>query len=354
MIDEPLTLKSGVTVPGRVALAPLTNTQSQPDGTLADAERRWLARRAAGGFPWMSTCATFVSEEGHAWTGQLGIASDDHVAGLTELASAMKAHGAFAVTQLHHGGAKATRAPERLSTVDGEGQRGATAADLQRVVDDFVAAAQRAQRAGFDGVELHGANGYLFTQFLAPADNPRTDAWGGELAGRAKLLRDAVRAVRAAVPHPFTLGVRLSPVDGFAQRGLVLADGVQVAAWLAEDGVDFVHLSLRQAAGPPPNDPDAGIVATAVREALPRDVALLSAGGLWTVEDVRATFATGVDVAVLGTCAIGNPDWPKQAADPSFEPVRLPWTEDHLANVDVSPPFLDYLRNFRGFVVGGR
>ncbi|MEN0065086.1 MAG: NADH:flavin oxidoreductase [Myxococcota bacterium] len=346
-----LTLRSGATLSGRTALAPLTNLQSHTDGTLGEDELRFMARRAAGGFAWLSTCATFVSEEGHAWDGQLGIAHDGHLEGLTRLASAMKAHGGLAITQLHHGGAKASLAPVRLSTVDGENQRGATPADLERVKHDFVAAATRAQRAGFDGVEIHGANGYLFTQFLAPKDNPRQDEWGGSLEARARLLRETVRAVRAAVPHPFTVGVRISPVDVWAERGLVLADGLTLGDWLVQDGIDFLHLSLAQADGPPPHEPDAPRVATAFREALSAEVPILAAGGLWTAEDVDRAHAAGVDIAVLGRSAIGNPDWPKLAREPGYEPARPPWSAAQLEEASVGRDFVQYLRKFRTLVV---
>ena len=147
-LDQSFVLPCGLEIPNRIAMAPLTNTQSHADGTLADDELGWLEMRARGGFRWISTCAAFVSEEGHAWKGQLGIASDSHLPGLTRLAAALREHGATAVVQLHHGGAKAALSPGRpLSTVDGgpAGCRGATPDDIDRVTADFVAAARRAE-----------------------------------------------------------------------------------------------------------------------------------------------------------------------------------------------------------------
>jgi 2,4-dienoyl-CoA reductase-like NADH-dependent reductase (Old Yellow Enzyme family) len=335
------------------ALAPLTNTQSHPDGTLSDDELRWLVRRA-GHFDFIETCATFVSAEGHAWRGQLGISSDAHLPGLTRLASAIAAAGSIGLVQLHHAGKQATLAPQKLSTVDGDGVRGATEADIARVIGDFVAAALRAERAGFGGVEVHGANGYLFTQFLAPADNPRTDAYGGDLVGRARFLREAVRAVRAAVSPGFLVGVRISPVDVWSKRGLVLADAVQLAAWLAEDGVDFLHASLSNASGSPPHEDVDTPVVTALRAALPDDVRLLAAGGIWTRADADRARAAGVDVPVLGRAAIAHPDWPQASLQPDFTPMRSGWTREHLQAVDVGPAFIQYLSGFPGLVEGGR
>lgn len=346
-------LRCGLQLPNARALAPLTNTQSAPDGVLREEELRWLVRRARGGFGVVSTCAAFVSEEGHAWRGQLGVSDGRHLPGLRRLAGALADAGSVPIVQLHHGGVQALLAPDPIAPMDTDTARAATEQDLARVTDDFVAAALRAEAAGFAGVEVHGANGYLFTQFLAPADNLRSDAWGDGLVGRAKLLRDTVRAVRAAVAPSFAVGVRLSPVDTWAQRGLRLDDGVQVAVWMAEDGVDFVHLSLQQAWGSPPHEAEPRPVARVVRDALPTEVSLWAAGGIGTRADEQRARDAGVDVAVVGRAAIRHPDWPRLVDAPGFAPEPTPWSRDDLAAVDVSPAFLDYLARFPGLVEGG-
>ena len=355
-LDAPLTLRCGLVLPDRLALAPLTNLQSNLDGTLTDVERHWLLRRAEGGLRVISTCAAFVSEEGHAWPGQLGIARDAHLPGLTLLARDLVAAGAVGIVQLHHGGKEAKLAPGlKLSTVDDAeaGIHGATEEDLARVTADYVAAALRAEAAGFQGVEIHGANGYLFTQFLAPLDNPRTDRWGGDLEGRARLLRQTVQAVRAAVSPGFAVGVRLSPVDLYAARGLVLADSLQLGRWLAEDGVDFVHLSLRDAVGTAPLEPGSPVVSTAFREALPADVALFSVGGVWTRAEADAALEAGADVVVVGKAAMGNAQLRTDFDRPDYEAMRHPWTESHLREQGLGEAFIGYIRNFPGVVVGG-
>lgn len=351
---SPLALPCGLTLQNRVALAPLTNLQSHSDGTLGDDELRWLIRRARGGFAWISTCAAFVSEQGHAWDGQLGVSSDAHLPGLTRLAEALREAQAPSLVQLHHGGVQARLAEDPISTGGPEGARAATEADLQQVVADYVASARRAERAGFDGVELHGANGYLFTQFLAPEDNPRTDRYGGDLVGRARLLRETLQAVRAAVAPGFAVGVRLSPVDTWSRRGLVLADSLQVGRWLAEDGADFIHLSLRDAGGPPPFEVGEGPVAAAFQAALPPEVAVVAAGGVWTREEGQRALESGADVVALGRSAIANPDWPQRCAAEGLAPVRAPFAPEHLRDVAVGESFLTYLLRFPGLVVGGK
>ena len=352
-LERPISLRNGVSIRNRIAMAPLTNTQSHQDGRISEVETRWLLRRAEGGFGLISTCAAFVSPEGKAWPGQLGIADGSHRPGLTKLAAGLREAGAAAVVQLHHGGAKAELASTRLSTVDGEGQRGATPEDLARVRSDFVLAARRAEEAGFDGVELHGANGYLFTQFLAPRDNPREDAYGGSLENRARFLRETVQAVREAVAPGFAVGVRLSPVDVWDHRGLVLEDSVPVARWLAEDGVDWIHLSLGDAGGPAKRGEDGPPVARAFRDALPAELPLFAAGGVGTRAQAQRAVEAGVDVVVLGRASITHPDWPAESLVEGFSPLASPWPRAHLRSVAVGEPFLAYLGNFPGLVEGG-
>ena len=352
--EQPIELPCGVRIRNRIALAPLTNLQSHSDGTLSDEECRWLVRRGEGGFGLVSTCAAYVSDEGKAWDGQLGIATDAHERSAVRLADALRGTGATSIVQLYHGGDKATLAPDlKLSTADRDGVRGASKEDLERVIADFVAAARRAERAGFGGVEIHGANGYLFTQFLAPKDNPRTDEYGGDIAGRARFLRETLRAVRASTDRSFAVGVRISPVDVWAERGIELDDGVQVSQWLAEDGADFVHLSLSEAWGPPPFEAGRPSVARAVRDALPGHVPLLVAGGIATRADAERATEAGVDVLVLGRAGIAHPEWPTVSLDSDWSPLQAPWPVEALERAEVSPAFVAYLKRFPGLVEGG-
>lgn len=354
-----MTLRSGLVIPNRIWLAPMTNLQSLPDGLLGDDELAWLARRADGGFGLVSTCAAYVARDGKAWDGQLGIDRDEAVPGLARLAARLRGAGAAAIVQLFHGG---VRAASRLTgeqvwsastwREDGksfETPRPATAADLERVIGQFADAAARAQRAGFDGVELHGAHGYLLSQFLSAAMNPRTDGWGGDPAGRARLVREVARAVRARVGPRFTLGVRLSLEDFGYARGLDLDESLDVARALCDDGVDFVHASLWEAAAMTKKRPDAHGV-TLLRAAIPADVRIVAAGAIWTPGDAAALFERGADAIALGRAAILDPDWPVRARAPGGGPIRPPVTRAHLLEQAVSPVFVQYLTRWKGFV----
>jgi 2,4-dienoyl-CoA reductase-like NADH-dependent reductase (Old Yellow Enzyme family) len=214
----------------------------------------------------------------------------------------------------------------------------------------FVDAAERSRRAGFDGVEIHGAHGYLFTQFLSATQNKRTDAWGGSLENRARLLRETMRAVRARVGSSFTVGVRLSPEDFGNAKGLDLDESLQVARWLADDGADFIHLSLWQSLKNTQKRPETNAIPL-FRSVLPADVRVLAAGAIWTRAEAERVLALGADAAVLGRSAIANADWPLRAVDPEWQPRRPPFTIDALVTSGLSPRFAEYMRRFKDFVV---
>ena len=350
---EALVFRTGLTARNRIVLAPMTNMQSQADGSLGDDELRWLSSRADGGFGIVMTCAAHVAQDGQGWPGELGVFDDALLPGLTTLATALRHRGATSIVQIFHGGLRAD--PKVTGTVpwsasDGDGTRAATVDDISRVIVQFADAAARARAAGFDGVEIHGAHGYLFTQFLSATQNHRTDEWGGPLDHRARLVRETMRAVRARVGSSFTVGVRLSPEDYGNARGLDLDESIQTARWLADDGADFIHLSLWQSLANTAKRPDAHAIPL-FRSALPSDVRMLAAGSVWTRAEAEQVLGWGADAVVLGRSAIINADWPRRAADPQWSPRRPPVTIDSLRAGGLSPAFAEYMRRFKDFVV---
>jgi 2,4-dienoyl-CoA reductase-like NADH-dependent reductase (Old Yellow Enzyme family) len=215
------------------------------------------------------------------------------------------------------------------------------------VIDRFRAAALRAVAGGFAGVELHGAHGYLLCQFLSKTMNLRTDAWGGSFAGRARLIREIAKAVRKAVPDRFLVGVRLSPED--QGNGIDLDESIQVARGLCDDGVDFLHLSFRDAKENSKKRPEQHAMRL-LRAAVPKHVVLIAAGSLWTRADADALFAKGADAVAVAKAAIANPDWALNASTAGWEPRHPPLTVAELNERGLSEPFTSYLRNWKGFV----
>jgi len=367
---RPLTLRSGITLKNRLALAALTNGQSADDGSLGDDERRWLVRRARGGFGMVATCAASVMPSGKGFDGQLGLHLDAptapvvgqvHTTTLSRLTAQLSDAGACGIAQLVHGGA---RAPSRLTgrrpmapsafVEDGvdaaERPVAMTDADIEDVCAAFVGAAVRCQRHGFMGVELHAAHGYLLSQFLSRTMNTRDDAWGGgTLDKRMAILRRIAKDVRARCGQHFVVGVRLSPEDrGFA-KGLDLDETVDVCRALADDGVDFVHLSVWDYRFAARKYPDKHPI-TMVKDAVPDDVAVIAAGGVYSRDDAAAVADLGADIVAVGRAAIVDPDWPTHVIVGGREPKRPPVSADDLAAVDVGPAFVRYLHRFKGFI----
>ncbi|WP_409329209.1 hypothetical protein [Trujillonella humicola] len=347
----PLPLAHGRPMPNRLALAPLTNRQSHADGTLSEAERRWLVRRARGGFGLTMTCASHVQPNGRGWGGQLAVHSDAHLDGLIRLAADLRATGTLAVVQLHHAGARAERAEvaDPVAPSDLDGARALTTGEVEQLREDFVAAAVRAERAGFDGVEVHGAHGYVLTQFLSAETNRRTDAYGGALENRARLLLEVLDGVRAVCGPEFQLGLRLS-VERFGLRTLEMRD--LVTELYRRGGLDYLDLSLWDVTKDPVDEEAQGRPLLDLFAELPRgEVRLGVAGKVRTPADAVDVLERGADFAFVGRAALANAGWPSLARDPDWEPVPLPVGPDHLAAEDVSPVFVDYLRtDFRGIV----
>ncbi len=357
MLLDPLVFRNGVRARNRAWLAPMATQQSAEDGSLTDEDLRWLEMRARGGFGVVETGAAHVALDGQAWPGELGVFDDRLLPGLRRLASALAHHGSLGVVQIFHGG---LHAPRKLtgetawsaSAYEAPGMeraQPATEEDSTRVMGQFRGAAERCNEAGFAGVELHGAHGFLLGQFLSKTINTRSDRWGGSLEGRARLLRETVRAVRGAVPDAFLVGVRLSPEDHANAVGLDLDESLQVARWLCADGADFLHLSLFDAASNTKKRP-AQHPLPLFREVVPRSVALVAAGGIWTRSDAEAALMRGADAVAVARAAIANPDWASRVADPSWQPRRPPLTVAELRDRGLSEAFASFLRDWPGFV----
>lgn len=350
---EPLSFKHGPAMKNRFMLAPLTNCQSHADGTLSDEEFHWLTMRADGGFGLTMTCAAHVQARGQGFPGQLGIFGDQHIEGLTRLASTIKAKGSLAAVQLHHAG---NRSPKDLvgdvvcpSDDPATGARALTLAEVEQLRDDFIAAAKRAERAGFDGVELHGAHGYILLEFLSPKLNRREDCYGGSLENRARLLFEIIDGVRAACRPDFQVGLRLSP----ERFGVVLAEMRDVAAEVLRQGkIDYLDMSLWDYTIEPTDEAFKGRSLMSIFTELPRgDVRLGVAGKIRNAEDVMKVIDGGCDYALIGRAAILRHDFPKRVqADANYASPPLPVTADYLAKEGLSPKFVTYMRSFPGFV----
>jgi 2,4-dienoyl-CoA reductase-like NADH-dependent reductase (Old Yellow Enzyme family) len=351
---DSLQLTHGPVLRNRFVLAPLTNCQSHEDGTLSDDEFRWLTMRAQGGFGLTMTCASHVQSMGQGFPGQLGNFSDVHLPGLTRLATAIKAAGSVAVTQLHHAGMRSPKdliKDQPLCPSDNEetGAREMSLAEVEQVREDFVAAACRAERAGFDGVEIHGAHGYLVCQFLSGEINRRADRYGGSLENRSRLLFEIVEGVRKSRGKDFIVGVRLSP----ERFGIKLAEAREVAQRLMREGqIDFLDMSLWDVFKEPEEKEFHGRSLLSWFTELERGAVRLGvAGKMMSGPEAARCLAAGVDFVVLGRAAILHHDFPvKVASNPEFHAIATPVSADYLHGEGLGPALVEYMRRWKGFV----
>lgn len=350
---SPLSLHAGAALKNRFVLAPLTNLQSAPDGVLSDDEYKWLTMRAEGGFGLTMTCAASVQEEGVGFPGQLGCHDDKHLPGLTRLAAGIKVHGSHAVVQIHNSGMRALkRDGMKLMCPSDNEETGAHAMTLDEVRyarDCFVAAAVRAEKAGFDGVELHGAHGYLICQFLSAEINKREDAYGGSAENRARFLLECIDGVRASTKPGFSLGVRLSP-ERFGMDLIEIRDLAQ--RLMREAKIDYIDMSLWDVFKEPADEARKGKPLAQYFTELDRGgVRLGAAGKITTGEAAQRCLDLGFDFACIGRGAILHHDFPQRvAADPAFVPAALPVSADHLRAEGLGETFVNYMRTWKGFV----
>jgi 2,4-dienoyl-CoA reductase-like NADH-dependent reductase (Old Yellow Enzyme family) len=352
-LSTPLTFPCGKTMKNRFMLAPMTNKQSHEDGTLSDDEYHWLTMRAKGQFGLVMTCASNVQFNGKCWPGQLGIYHDKHLEGHQRLAAGIQAHGSLAVVQLHHGGMRCPAdligaAPVAPSDIPEEGARGLSLPEVEQLRDDFIAAARRAQRAGYDGVEVHGAHGYILTQFLSPEHNRRQDHYGGDLDNRARLLFEIVRGIRASCGKSFLLGVRLSP----ERFGMEPAEIKTLSQQLIDSGaIDFLDLSLWDVFKPSGFSDQSLLAYFADLDR--QSVRLTAAGKIHGAWEARQTLETGMDFVAIGKSAILHHDFPVQVLRSlGFRPLSTPVSKAHLEREGLGPAFIDYMERWEGFVEG--
>ncbi len=255
--DQPLTFKSGVTLANRLMMSPMTTQQSFYNGTVTQEEIHYYAERAKG-LGAVITGAANVQATGKGWPGELSIEADTFLPELGQLARAIQAQGAKAIVQIFHAGRMTHAAtlggtqPVSASAVpaqrpDAEVPRELTVPEIQAIVTAFGEATRRAIQAGFDGVELHGANTYLLQQFFSPHSNRRTDDYGGDRTRRYRFIHEVIDAVFAAVDRyatrPFLVGYRVSPEE-YETPGIRVADTLWLLKQLGDTRLDYVHLSL--------------------------------------------------------------------------------------------------------------
>jgi 2,4-dienoyl-CoA reductase-like NADH-dependent reductase (Old Yellow Enzyme family) len=318
-----------VEIRNRIVMAPMTTRLADENGFVTESAVNYYMARARGGAGLVTVEMASPTRAGRHRRRELGIHEDRFLPGLKWLAAAIQAGGAKASIQLGHAGGHTTAEICEETPVAPSAVRHAvfevtdetvipkemTRADIQFAVAEFAAAAVRAQEAGFDCVEIHGAHGYLISQFLNRAENRRADAYGGALENRARFGLEVIAAVRNAVRIPVIF--RLSVEDYFPD-GLAFAEGRQVAIMAAKAGADALHItaghyrSLPSAARmiPPMEYPDGTFLSFAAGIKREVTVPVIAVGRLGDPAAARDAIASGkADFVALGRALIADPEW---------------------------------------------
>ena len=293
-LNNSIVFPCGLSMKNRFMLAPLTNTQSFEDGKLSDDEFTWLTLRAKGNFGITMSCASHVQEIGKGFPGQLGIFDDKHIDGLKRLTDEIRKYESLSVAQLHHAG---MRSPEDIigekpvcpSADEETKSRSLSNEEVNFLRDDFINAAVRAKKSGYDGVELHGAHGYILCQFLSSSINKREDEYGGSLENRSRIIFEIIDGIRSECGKDFLLGIRLS-----AERfGIKLTESKILCQKLIDDGkIDFLDISLWDSFKDPVEEEHKGkTLLQHFTELNRKEVLLTVAGNIRTGEDVDNCFA---------------------------------------------------------------
>ncbi len=313
---QPFTLNNGVTVKNRLAVAPMTHFGSHADGLISDQECTFLGNRA-GDIGLFISAATLVQDGGKAFRGQPEATGEHCIDSLKETAQIIQKQGAKAILQIHHGGSQAMVELNRrdkisASASEKDGAREASAAEVEELIASFAQAADLAIRAGFDGVEIHGANGYLIQQFYSAQSNRRSDQWGGSLENRMRFplaVVDAVVAVREKHRlNDFIIGYRFSPEEA-GEDGLTMTETGTLIDALVQKPLQYLHVSLWEFDKKIRRGGDTAQTRMQfIHDRINGKLPLIGVGNLFTADDILAAFETGwAEFIALGKTVMINP-----------------------------------------------
>ena len=349
---EPFILPaSGVELKNRLVMAPMTTWSGNSDGTITDRELEYYHKRS-GGVGLVITACAYVIPHGQGFHGQIGIHNDDMIPSLKKIADVIHKRGAKAVMQIYHGGRMC--APELVpgnitysasavpAVIPGSAvPREMTGEQIEETIGAFGEAARRVIDAGYDGVEIHGANTYLIQQFFSPHSNRRNDKWGGDVNSRMTFplaVADAVlEKVKKHAKRPFVVGYRLSPEE-IENPGIIIDDTLRLVDKLAERNLDYIHVSTMKFFGGSLRDKeDKRAMAAVINDRIGSRVPVIGVGSVHTPADALKIIEAGIPLVAMGRELLMEPQWVEKVLAGEEKTIRitLPRTpEDELVIPD--------------------
>ncbi|MCP2025164.1 2,4-dienoyl-CoA reductase-like NADH-dependent reductase (Old Yellow Enzyme family) [Flavobacterium sp. HSC-32F16] len=324
----PLLFANGISLKNRIVMSPMTTWSSNEDFTISDEEVEYYKKRV-NGVGLVITGCTHVTANGIGFTHEFAGYDDTFLPSLKKLANAAKSGGAPAILQMFHAGNKAI--PGLIP--DGEVVSASAVSsgpivlfekenlpkelrenEILEIIKAFGETTRRAIEAGFDGVEIHGAHGFLLQNFRSPFFNNRKDQWGGSLENRLRLSLEILREVKNIVSkyadRPFLIGYRISPEE-FPQQTYGLPDTFNLIDKLIEENIDYLHFSLFDAVDQKPIDSEFSKepISVALNNYVNSRVPVLVAGGITTPAMANQVVEYGIPMVAIGRTLIVNPDW---------------------------------------------
>lgn len=324
---SPFMLTEKIKLRNRIVMAPMTTWSANPDGTISEQELEFYKRRSQN-VDLVITGCTYVTPSGIGFTHEFAAYDDRFINSLEKLAAAAKSGGAPAILQIFHAGNKAI--PELVPNNDvisasassvksGDfmkrvvQSREMTENEIQETIRAFGDVTKRAIKAGFDGIELHGAHGFLLQNFFSPLFNQRNDRWGGDLEGRMRfplaVLQEVKNVVYEYATKPFAIGYRISPEES-ATGGLRIEDTYKLLDRLISSGISYIHTSLVSINDSyPVESPNGPRTIELILNHIAGRVPVIAAGKIRTPSQAQEAISTGLPLVAIGKGLVINPEW---------------------------------------------
>jgi 2,4-dienoyl-CoA reductase-like NADH-dependent reductase (Old Yellow Enzyme family) len=346
---ESFTFKNGITLSNRIVMAPMTTWSSNDDYTISDEEVNYYKRRV-NGVGLVITGCTHVQPNGIGFTHEFAAYDDKFIPSLRKLADAAKSGGAPALLQIFHAGNKAlpslTPNGEVVSSSAVETEatgfapsvlpRELSHDEILEVIHAFGETTRRAIEAGFDGVEIHGAHGFLLQNFFSPFFNRREDEWGGSLENRLRFPLAVIQKMKNVIKNhatrPFMFGYRISPEE---QGGYGMKEAYEVIDHLVEQDLDYIHVSLDDVSSKPRGIEDGKTRLELILEHVNGRVPVIAAGSMITADDVASALNKGLSLAAVGHTLIMNPDWVEKVQNGKEAEIKTAIKTSQVSNLEL-------------------
>ncbi|MFJ7824830.1 NADH-dependent flavin oxidoreductase [Psychrobacillus sp. NPDC096623] len=361
---EPFTFASGVTIDNRIIMSPMTTDSAFENGMVTTDEHIYYKRRTTGLGAVITSCA-HVTEDGK-FAGSLSASSDKYIESLAKLARTIQSTGTKAILQIFHAGRMAPsswlRGVQPVSASDiphvregAETPRALQEEEIREKIEAFGEATRRAIQAGFDGVEIHGANTYLIQQFFSPHSNRRNDHWGGTLEKRMNFPLAVVQSVKSAIEKhadkPFIFGYRISPEE-IEEPGITLDDTLSLLMELKNQGLDYIHVSVGSVAQSSLRNKESDTpTINIINEKIGAEMPIIGVGSIITPDDaLEALEELNLPLVAIGRELIVEPDWIEKVKTGKESTIRTEIYPEDREDLALPDAMWEYIQSRPGWL----